>query len=100
MHPVHISICHSVLMSDTVKMTPVDAGLYIFNTHVHTLVYNTVIIVITYSTLVNAIGFYKGESPETFSIQINMSRVAFYVSIHQLFKLLWWRREVRQYGII
>ena len=64
-------------------------NLYVLHTHVHTLVYNivivtiTVIIVITLHTCKRN-GCYKGELPETFSIQVNMRRIVF-MSIHQFF---------------
>ena len=41
------------------------------------------LLLLSHSTLVN--NCFRGELPETFSIQVNMRRVVFYVSIHQLF---------------
>ena len=83
------------------------SALTLNRTHVHaTCIYLYIILLLfmlsllSYSTLVNIVGCYKGELPETFSIQVDMRRVAFYVSNHQLFISFGGGGRERQYSII
>ena len=66
----------------TASMTHVCATCIYFM-HTHICLFNIVTVIIVITLVKN--GCFKGESPETFSIQVDMRRVAFYVSIHQLF---------------
>ena len=51
--------------------------MYFIHMCVH--LYIILLSLLSHSTLVNAIGCYKGELPETFSIQVDMRRLVFYV---------------------
>ena len=65
-------------------------NLHILHAYVHTLVHNIVIVTVTVIIVIalhtcKRNGCYKGELPQNFSIKVNMRRVVFYVSFHQLF---------------
>ena len=67
----------------TVNMTCVcEPSIYFKNMCIH--LYIILLLLLSHSTPAIEIGCYKGESSETFSIQVDMRRVV-YVSIHQLF---------------
>ena len=50
---------------------------YIYSTHMCIHLYIILLSLLSHSTLVNTIDHYKGELPETFSIQVDLRMVGF-----------------------
>ena len=76
-----------IYMYYTVNMTHVCATyIYFMHTciHLYIILLLLLLLLLSYSKHANN-WLLQGESPETFSIQVDMRRVVFYVSIHQLF---------------